>query len=817
MGLTDEQQLVVDTVLSSKNDKIIAINAIAGSGKTSTGEAVIRAYKPNNGFYTAFNKAIVTDSKKRFGDLVESKTIHALAYQHIKPTKSIEDLSYSTIKESCSYEDKAFIIDTLDDFFRSNSSDIHEYAVSKTDNEYLQNIITDYAHAMLEGRIPPTFNYMLKCLHIMMLHKEIEIDFDLFILDECLTEDMLVNTATGDRTIKSIVNDLNKNKEVLVKSFNRTNEIYEYKKASNPLISYNREVVEIKTEGLNKLKCTPNHKILTQRGYVKANDLIMGTDYILLDNPNNQKTKCILNNEQYQVMLGSYLGDGCLQKQSIYNTYRLNFTQGIKQLDYLKWKTDAFNLTNSIKTIKSGYTNKENIFQSKYSPTFILEDTPFNLALKDLNPLGLAIWFMDDGSRYKINSNSFTKEENELLCKMLKDNFSIPSKIIKESNGFYSIHILDEAKLYETIKDYLYPGFEYKFYVEFITEYSYILNNNYKSYGGNFVTSITPIGKHTVYDFEVEGNHNFVTSKSKNSSKTIVHNCQDVTAVTLEIFKLINSDNKLMFGDKYQNIYSFMNTVNAFEELDDLKLLYLTKSFRCNPNIADIVDSYGKKYLDDKFVFKGNEDIISSNISEIAYISRTNGMLIERMYSLLEAGKSFTLTRNINEIFALPIALLNASSGRPVFDKKYKYLEKEYSNYIKVMKDYKSFYEYIIAITEDPVLENVSRMLAAFSMKKINIYDLKTKAQSVKPNPNIILTTAHAFKGLEADNIYLESDLNTSVNKVIMKMMDLQNVALLPTLTDARACLSKEDKEDLNTYYVALSRARTGMLNNDCI
>ena len=198
MGLTDEQQLVVDTVLSSKNDKIIAINAIAGSGKTSTGEAVIRAYKPNNGFYTAFNKAIVTDSKKRFGNLVEAKTIHALAYQHIKPTKSIEDLSYSTIKESCSYEDKAFIIDTLDDFFRSNSSDIHEYAVSKTDNEYLQNIITDYAHAMLEGRIPPTFNYMLKCLHIMMLHKEIEIDFDLL---SFLALDLAISRSFQSTTI----------------------------------------------------------------------------------------------------------------------------------------------------------------------------------------------------------------------------------------------------------------------------------------------------------------------------------------------------------------------------------------------------------------------------------------------------------------------------------------------------------------------------------------------------------------------------------------------------------------------------------------
>lgn len=813
MTLTQEQQRVVDTVCSSTDNRIIAVNSIAGSGKTSTGEAVIRAYQPKNGFYTAFNKAIVTDSAKKFGNLIDARTIHSLAYKYVKPNKSIEDLNYSTITEDIAYDDKAIIIDALDDFFRSSSNNIYEYASERTNDEYLQNLIADYANMMLEGKIPPTFNYMLKCLHLMLLNKEIQIDFDLFILDECLTEDMLVTTSTGDRTIKSIVNSLKRNEEVLVKSFNITDKIYEFKKASNPLISYNREVLEIKTEGLNKIKCTPNHKILTQRGYVEAKDLIIGKDYILLDNPTNQKTKYILNNEQYQVMLGSYLGDGCLQKQSKYNTYRLNFTQGVKQLEYLKWKTNAFNLTNSIKPIKSGYTKKENIYQSTYSPTFILEDTPFNLVLKDLSPLGLAIWFMDDGSRYKINSNKFTEEENNLLCKMLKDKFNILAKTIKEKNGFYAIYILDEHALYQTIKDYLYPGFEYKFYCTFTTEYSYTLNNKYKSYGGNFITSITNIGNHTVYDFEVEDNHNFVTSKSRNSSKIIVHNCQDTTAVTLEIFKLINADRKVIFGDKYQNIYSFMNTVNAFEEIEDLNILKLTKSFRCNPYIAEIVEEFGNRYLEDNFSYKGNDCLKKSTNPNIAYITRTNAMLIERMYDLINQNQSFTLTRNINEIFALPIALLNAASGREVFDKKYKYLQKEYKNYYNDRRNYSSFYEYIFSIMDDQLIENVSKMLISFANKNINIYDIKSKVITLKPNPNIILTTAHAFKGLEADFVFIEDDLNNTVNRTIQRMKDLYTIAESDNFLDTKQYLTKEQKEDLNTYYVALSRAKTAITN----
>jgi hypothetical protein len=59
------------------------------------------------------------------------------------------------------------------------------------------------------------------------------------------------------------------------------------------------------------------------------------------------------------------------------------------------------------------------------------------------------------------------------------------------------------------------------------------------------------------------------------------------------------------------------------------------------------------------------------------------------------------------------------------------------------------------------------------------------------------------------DNVYIEEDLNSSVNRTIQRMKDLTTIVE----GNPRLYLSKEQKEDLNTYYVALSRARTNITN----
>lgn len=289
----------------------------------------------------------------------------------------------------------------------------------------------------------------------------------------------------------------------------------------------------------------------------------------------------------------------------------------------------------------------------------------------------------------------------------------------------------------------------------------------------------------------------------------ILDEAQDVTGVSLEIFKALNAKHKIVFGDKFQNIYSFMDTVNAFEELKDTQSFKLTKSFRCSEQIASIVERFGKCYLDPNFVFVGTSNIYDDYSA--AFISKTNAALIEKMYDLVSHNEIFSLTRSLDDIFALPFALANAAKGNQVFNKQYKYLETEYKKYCKVKQDYKGYYNYIIDTTKNELLTYTISVLCDFSAKHINVYKLKLEAlKHIKNKTNTTITTAHAFKGLEASTVYIADDLNRSVEKIHNKYKRINgntNIALI------RDILSIEEKETLNLYYVALSRAKNTLIN----
>lgn len=467
--LTKEQQSVVDEVLGNDN-RIVAVNSIAGSGKTATAEAVIRTVNPKNGFYTAFNKAIVTDANSRFGSLLDCKTIHSLAYKYAKP-KYIEDFNYNSITEDIPYEDKAEVIQILDDFFRSDSVDVYQFVSDTSTTDDIRNLVCDYAELMLARKIPVTFNFLLKYLHIMLVNGEITIDKDLLILDEC----------------------------------------------------------------------------------------------------------------------------------------------------------------------------------------------------------------------------------------------------------------------------------------------------------------------------------------------------QDTTAVTLQIFKNINCDKKVIFGDRFQNIYSFMNTVNAFEELDNLNLIRLTKSFRCHPTIASQVELFGRQYLEEDFKYKGNEDIKPKDTPELAYISRNNSTLIERMHKLISKGESFKLIRPAKEIFERTLAVATAAKGDKVLSPKYLFLNKEYRKF-RDSFGYRNFYEYLADVVKDDTINSSAKMLESFRDRRINIFGLYKTVQTMTPDKHTILTTSHAFKGLEADKVMLEDDLNRVVNDISINVL-CSNHSNNSTPEHFRSSLTKEEKENLNTYYVALSRAKTSLSN----
>lgn len=287
----------------------------------------------------------------------------------------------------------------------------------------------------------------------------------------------------------------------------------------------------------------------------------------------------------------------------------------------------------------------------------------------------------------------------------------------------------------------------------------------------------------------------------------ILDECQDTSAVSLEIFKLIDAEKKVILGDTYQNIYSFNNTVNAFELLDNNILMQLTQSFRCRPEVAVIVEKYGKKLLKPDFKFTGTENI-NTEIKTEAHLTRSNLSLIEIMHSFHKQNKHYSLTRKIDDIFELPVSVHEANQGVHVTSKKYNFLEVEYRKFIFNAKNDITFFAYLEMIlgTDNDIARGI-QLLKNLTADNIDIIQVKKQAEIMSDNPDIVLTTAHAFKGLEADIVYINDDLNESLRIADDRKRDFYK----KNKKDAK--LPLEISNELNLYYVALSRARIKIEN----
>lgn len=290
--------------------------------------------------------------------------------------------------------------------------------------------------------------------------------------------------------------------------------------------------------------------------------------------------------------------------------------------------------------------------------------------------------------------------------------------------------------------------------------------------------------------------------------------CQDLNGVMFEIFKNIQADNKVILGDKFQNIYSFMNTVNAFEEFSvhEIDEYHLTKSFRCRPEIAENVEKYGRKALSAMYSFKGNEDLTYDkyNKDNITFLCKLNSTLIKIMHSILSKGKRFNLIRSVDSIFEYPIALFIAANGKEVKSKKYKFLEELYEK--SKVRSRSKFYEYLQKedTDVDDTARHTAQVLEELEHKGINVFDLKNKVKEMEPNPNLTLSTVHAYKGLEADNILIHKDLYDAANKSLQAGKSDSDYPEYPDIF--RETMEPKDKENLNLLYVAKSRARYQML-----
>lgn len=185
---TPEQGDVLDHIVAQ--DGILLVSAGAGTGKSFMAEQIAKVLQPTKGLYTAFNKAIVKEGESRFRGLnMECRTLHALAYKYVKPTQDISDISYSCITENISYSKKYEIITAINEFYVSASIDMFEFfdehfPPEHDDRKLVIDLCISYIEKMLDGDISPTFNFLLKYFHLLLVEGSVDCSYDLVILDE---------------------------------------------------------------------------------------------------------------------------------------------------------------------------------------------------------------------------------------------------------------------------------------------------------------------------------------------------------------------------------------------------------------------------------------------------------------------------------------------------------------------------------------------------------------------------------------------------------------------------------------------------------
>lgn len=218
---TKEQK---DIIKALAKNKVLKINAFAGTGKTSTLQILTSYYATNKFLYLAYNKSIQLEAGSKFGKNVEVKTIHSLAYKYVS---SHTDLN---LKKIITYNAKNISEMFMVDYKKAKQILLAFNKYCHLDKVYIDsnNAHCYYVQSIIEKiekkELDISFDYILKKFHLL-LSKGIDIEhFDTVMLDEAQDS----NDVTLD-----IFNKLNSKHKVLVGD--KHQQIYSFRDSTNAM------------------------------------------------------------------------------------------------------------------------------------------------------------------------------------------------------------------------------------------------------------------------------------------------------------------------------------------------------------------------------------------------------------------------------------------------------------------------------------------------------------------------------------------------------------------------------------------------------
>ena len=641
--------------------------------------------------------------------------------------------------------------------------------------------------------------------------------FGLTIFDECFPYNTCIHTSSGAQPIGKLYELWNKNRidnergegqmrlpNIL--SFNRDTRVFEYKKLTHAWKKAREDLVKI-TALERVIRCTPEHKILTvHKGYVEASALKCG-DLLLCrcETTHKDKDKNIavaLNEDQLQIVYGSYFGDGHFHKIGL-QRYKLNWFHKMmwfhrdsqSEWKYFQWKVEMFGITTMrceadndrvcIETAAFDLDSGLDLNCGTYKNEKCAE------ILEKLDERGLAVWFMDGATVKKkktgtiecvhFHTHYFDYESNTKMMTMFATKFDIKCAIEKcESSFRLTLDEHNSQKLMDRIHKYVQYDDD-----QDQDQEKYAWNNKFENWGSIPVTSIekdkNECEHNGVYDIEVEGNHNFVVANSScdaDKSGIVVSNCHHMGAEVFSrcMMKLMTTYTLGLSGtmqrkDGLSKVFKmFLGDVVHKEKaesehcvlvkgikyvIDDDEFNEVEYDYRGNPKFSTMISKLCNYNRRSEFIVNVVVKELQHNPEQQIMILAHNKTLLQYLFKAIEHKKIATVGYYLG---GMKEAELKASETKKVIIATYAMASEGL--------DIKTLTTLIMATPKTDVCQSVGRILRAkhttpVVIDIIDAHDLfinqwqKRKAYYKKQNYKIIVTENGLYESDEKNGCWL--------------------------------------------------------------
>lgn len=335
------QQDFYDFIVNS--DKNAVIDAVAGSGKTTTlVESTKLIPKDKTLLFTAFNKSIAKELKERVnGDNITVSTVHGLGYDilrnHFNP--EIDNLKYNKLLyeialnnhealEKYNFDlDTKLMIKTIYDIVSKKEIEIKQYnknvisianfgrlffinlSNKKIAVNELNEIAKEYSIENNDDESLIAY-YLIKIgssiiskidftdmIYLPVLYKLENEKFDFVYVDECIPIRTQILTQYGSVRLKKLLYKFTNNKKLpLVVTYNELTKEYENKRILNIWSNGIKDIHYVLLNNKRKIKSTVNHRFLTTEGWKRLDELKIGDEVI---NDKSGKKTLVTQEHQY--------------------------------------------------------------------------------------------------------------------------------------------------------------------------------------------------------------------------------------------------------------------------------------------------------------------------------------------------------------------------------------------------------------------------------------------------------------------------------------------------------------------------------------